>query len=1188
MPFLKPLFSLIIVVVLLFLFAPFISAESVIDAPLIAHWTFDEPGGAERLHDTAGNHHVVTPPLPRTRGVHGNALMLRGTHALEAAIGPKLDGLTEISFSAWVKPSDLSGYREIFRQECPERLLFSFQGNGTILSLGLNVGGYEECDAPISSGQVLDGGWHHGAATFDGRTMRVYLDGIEIGARERMGRLATSSMAPAFIGSSGGHNEHFQGALDDLRIYAAALSAEQVAALYTEGREAVAHLTPAQARQLEQFFVPKDSLAETLSASRAKRIEQKARLGRAMAENIGVQLSTRFPRECQDFIAWTGMRPIDYLASNDPRLNEKMLMPLLDLFLEYKPLTEEQWRRQSPEKRVYWEQAKRVQQRIEGLRARGEAACFDPVWLDTLFDIGPRIAFRPVVQEAVAPYVTPSTPETRSLGPEEARAALERDWRFQAGGKASPALITEEIEGTRQLAARIEREHPGAVSFAEELAALDRLETAPETSGTDINHYFSFREIKRRIMFKNPVVDFDKVLFVDMPYPQGSEWPHETRHRLGYMAVPGARLLVLEGLSPEGHLTQLMPRAPLHGSFWRPDLSFDAKKVLFCFKPHNEKAFHLYEIGVDGTGLSQLTDGPYDDLDPIYLPDGEHILFSTTRGHTYVRCMPPTSAFVLARAKRDGSNIYLISRANEPDYLPSVLEDGRVIYTRWEYTDKPLWRAQSLWAMRPDGTQVNTFWGNQSVWPDLLKDARGIPGSHRVMFSGSAHHDWFAGSVGIIDPYKGLNFPDGLTKVTADVEWPESGNGPVDPIESPDYRPSGAYSAYYSPYPLSESDFIVSAKREGKFLLYLMDVDGHRELIFEGTHNIFHALPVRPRPVPPVLADQVAWPAREERDHPEGGTIYSANVYDGAPEVLRGKARFLRILSIEHKTYTYWHKRPYISTGPVVSGVQSDGVKIVLGTVPIEADGSVSFQAPSGIPLHFQLLDERHRALQTMRSFTGVMPGEERGCLGCHERHSAAPPAQTRTLALSRPPSAIEPPPWGQDSVSFERYVRPVLDNHCGECHQGDGEGRKKVDFTPRPGFLGFDEAYWLLTGQPAWGAPYTPPEKPIPGFGIADMLMIEGYDQRDPAGYQTPEPMTKLSYASRLIDLVSSGDHHGIIVDPESLLRLILWVDTMCPYLGTEEVREIPDPEFQGIDWLAVRPEIQNAPRITRPGPVD
>jgi hypothetical protein len=196
------------------------------------------------------------------------------------------------------------------------------------------------------------------------------------------------------------------------------------------------------------------------------------------------------------------------------------------------------------------------------------------------------------------------------------------------------------------------------------------------------------------------------------------------------------------------------------------------------------------------------------------------------------------------------------------------MNDGRVIYTRWEYTDKPLWRAQGLWTVNPDGTQVQTFWGNQSVWPDLLKDARSIPGSRRVMFTGSAHHNWFSGSVAILDPDQGFNFPHGLTKVTAELAYPESGNGPVDPIESPRYHASGAYSAYYSPYPLGEHDFLVSANRGGKFVLYLMDTDGNRELIYEGAHNIFYAQPLRPRPRPPVIADRVAWPTREERDSP--------------------------------------------------------------------------------------------------------------------------------------------------------------------------------------------------------------------------------------------------------------------------------------------------------------------------------
>ncbi len=170
------------------------------------------------------------------------------------------------------------------------------------------------------------------------------------------------------------------------------------------------------------------------------------------------------------------------------------------------------------------------------------------------------------------------------------------------------------------------------------------LEAELPQEGEDQQLYFRLRHLKRQIMFRNPLLDFDSVLFIDQPFPQGSEWNHQTRHRLGYMAVPGGRLLVLKGLEPGGQLRQLAPQGPLHGSFWRPDLSFEADRVLFCFKPHNEKSFHLYEVGIDGTGLRQLTDGPYDDLDPIYLPDDRASSSLSPRGATPMcdACLPPT------------------------------------------------------------------------------------------------------------------------------------------------------------------------------------------------------------------------------------------------------------------------------------------------------------------------------------------------------------------------------------------------------------------------------------------------------------------------------------------------------------------------------------------------------------------
>ncbi|MFA6563246.1 MAG: LamG-like jellyroll fold domain-containing protein [Verrucomicrobiia bacterium] len=1149
-----------------------------IEKPLIAYWTFDETMGSV-CRDACGNGCDATAErtsagVEHVAGVFDGGLNFASRHLLRSDEKPAFGALAKLSFSVWVQPVGFDHYNEIFRKEDGERrVLFSFQENGNILSLGLNINGYIECDAKIEPAQVADGLWHHAAAVFDGEVMRVYLDGAQVGALARPGAVAAGGSARGCIGSSNG-GECFRGQMDELRIYADALTGDEVRRLYRNGVEALARSSgPAQAA-VEAIYAPGKSFAETLASTRRNAVKKGVRLDAKVTALLLQRLKANYPEECKQFQLWTLANPGSYLRSKGNEFHLEVAGRLVEMLTEYKPLTDAQRKKQTADDLKKWDEAAAIEKKFAALKARGDAAQFSPEWIELMFEAAQRIVWRPQVQEAVAPYVTPQTPETRSLTAAEARAALERDWLFQADGKPTAQRVRDEIKWTRELAARL------GVDVAKELADLEKAEASTAA-------YFKVREIKRRIMFKNPALDFDKLVFVDMPFPAGKEWQHETRHRLGYMAVPGARLLVLNGLAPDGKLAQLMPQSPLHGSFWRPDVSFDGKRIVFCFKPHNEKSFHLYEINTDGTGLRQLTDGPFDDLDPIYTPDG-HIVFSTTRAHTYVRCMPPTNAYPLARCDRDGGNIYLISSNNEPDYLPSVMNDGRVVYTRWEYTDKPLWRAQKLWTINPDGTQVQMFWGNQSVWPDVVKDARAIPGSRRVMMTGSAHHDWFAGSVGIVDPDKGFNFPHGLMKVTADVRWPECGNGPVDPVESPRYHASGNHTAYYSPYPLSERDFIVSANRGGKFALYLMDTDGNRELIYEGAHNIFHAMPLKARMLPPVIADRVAWPAKKDRQQPEHGVIFSNNVYQGAPAGLQGKAKFLRVIHIEPKTYTYWHKRPYLSTGPVVSAVQSEGVKRVLGTVPIEPDGSVAFQAPSGISLHFQLLDERQRALQTMRSFANVMPGEYRGCLGCHESHSKAPAGDAHSLALAKPARVITPPLWSDTTVSYTRYVRPVLDKYCSKCHEGDGEGRKTLDFTFRPGFLDWDETYFTLIGKPTWGKAYEPPKVCPPGFGIADTIMVEAYEKVDPVAYSTPAPMQRLSYKSRLIEMVSNGKHHDVRVDDVSLQRLICWVDTMCPYRGDEEVRQEPDPVFQGVEWIAIRPKIQTAPRIARPGPVE
>ena len=768
---------------------------------------------------------------------------------------------------------------------------------------------------------------------------------------------------------------------------------------------------------------------------------------------------------------------------------------------------------------------------------------------------------------APAPEVEPTEPETRSLSPAEAAAVLERDWLLQAEGKPLAARAADEIGWARRLAARL-AEDPRTPDLAADLAELDSLEKRladlaakpDEAAARDV--YLAVRRAKRRIAFKNPVVDFSQVLFIDNPYPQGREWPHQARHRNGMMAVPGGRLLVLDGLGPDGRLRKLAPGKP--GFFWRPDLSFDARKVLFCYWAHDEQSFHLWEVNLDGTGLRQLTRGPYDDIDPIYLPDG-HIMFTTTRANTYVRCMPYTYSYVLARCDADGGNIYLVSRNSEPDWCPALLNDGRVIYSRWEYTDKALWRIQSLWTTNQDGTHTATFWGNQSVWPDHLAEPRPIPGSGRVMFTGLAHHDWFAGSIGIIDPARGYNFPDGLTKVTCEVPWPECGAPPVDPHESPDYHTAGRFTAYKTPYPLSERDFLVSARspdRGDRFVLYLMDTSGNRELIWEGAYHVWHAMPVKPRPRPPIHTDRVAWPGTgKDRKAPEPGVLLSADVLQGVAGLPREKVKYLRVIQMDPRTYSMWTRDVRFS-GPGVSILQDDGVKRILGTVPVEADGSVHFRVPPGVALHFQLLDKHYRALQTMRSFTGVMPGERRGCVGCHELHSVAPASAT-AAAIRRDPSDLDPPPWGTASISYERMVQPVLDRYCGKCHQGDGKGRAKLDLTLRPAGV-FKEPYLTLVNS-----------------GIAGALMAENYGQSDPASYVTTPPMRHLSYTSPLIDHAMHNDER---LDPADLRALIAWVDANCPYRGDDDVRRLPDPTFPGIENLPIRPLVKSAPVIPRP----
>ena len=405
---------------------------------------------------------------------------------------------------------------------------------------------------------------------------------------------------------------------------------------------------------------------------------------------------------------------------------------------------------------------------------------------------------------------------------------------------------------------------------------------------------------------------------------------------------------------------------------------------------------------------------------------------------------------------------------------------------------------------------------------------------------------------------------------------------------------------------LSDKLFLVSARRGTKhahvasdrdaryFHLYLMDLQGNRELIYEGAYNVLYAMPVKSRARPPLIPDRVAWPGRERDGQPVApGVLFSGDVYAGLAEVPRGKARFLRVIQQDSTTFSLGCKaqqpgdtqtQPQMLGGPPLSLTVVDGIKRILGSVPIEADGSVCVEVPPCRALHFQLLDEQQRAIQTMRSFANLMPGERKGCVGCHEMHSVAPVAvHAPWLSASRRSSSCRHPGapttrWPTNAISSRFWI-----GYCGACHQGQGEGRAKYDLTLRPGAGIFREPYvTLVLGKLDNPSSFNWPPVGGPGGWAGSLIPVAMPPE---TMLKTVPPMTALSYKSPLIELVMNGKHYDVQLDSLSLQKLMAWIDLLCPYRGEPEIRAMPDPDpapYVAERW-PIMPRMRSAPIVKR-----
>ncbi len=649
-----------------------------------------------------------------------------------------------------------------------------------------------------------------------------------------------------------------------------------------------------------------------------------------------------------------------------------------------------------------------------------------------------------------------------------------------------------------------------------------------------------------------------------------------TYHAEGYR--PGGALWHCQ-LTPEGTKLRKLVDSP-DGQILDCVLSYDGREALFSWKrggreygaqfdrtlAPDENPDHMYKIyrmNVDGTGLTCLTDGGSNNFNPCWLPDGD-IAFLSDRKSAFAYCFTTTSP-VLYRMDRNGGHVKRLSANYLNDFTPSVDAGGRILYSRWEYVDRPAIPIQSLWSINPDGTGLSGVFGNRVLTPATFMEAKSIPGTNKLLCVLTSHNGPCRGAIGIIDRHYGPNSQEGIRNLTPEVTMDPVDKGNGNRVRGP----------YENPLPWDEEFFLVSKRGA----IVLRDYDGTKEAVVLRPRDglgFYSPTPIREQTRPPVIPSLLAASDTE----PPWAEISMQDVYVGLePHVARGEIdRICVVQEIEKSRFApqdfasptnskspFARKIPAFGYQfPVVSCGATYAPKKVWGFARVEADGSAHFQVPSGVPIYFMALDREGRALQRMRTFTHLMPGEKQGCIGCHaDRNTvilASQPSVTRPLpvAMKRPAEPLQTPKWGLGGFSYARVVQPVFDRHCTECHnardtQGDVDlAGDKTDFfnvsydvLARTGVIGQWHFEQLGVGAyPIGASPYT---SWISTYNNTESNILEV----TPKHWGSP--------ASLVADLVLSGhpDEDGkprVKLDADEKQRVFTWIDLNVPYYGTSE----------------------------------
>jgi formylglycine-generating enzyme required for sulfatase activity len=650
---------------------------------------------------------------------------------------------------------------------------------------------------------------------------------------------------------------------------------------------------------------------------------------------------------------------------------------------------------------------------------------------------------------------------------------------------------------------------------AKAIALLKKAVNEKHGALAEITAYgIEFAKSAQDILLQNPLLQDQKLIFIKGGFWFSSNW--------GGPNSLGNEFVTLSPVRPDGNIETLFKTNKITDY----DLDWDAKKLIYG------NGRHIIESSLDGKTQRQITTVENQHVmhfDACYLPSGQ-VVFSSTACEQAVPCTGGWYVANLHIADADGRNERRLCYDQDHNWNPTVLNNGRVLFSRWEYADTPHYFTRLLFHMNPDGTGQMEYYGSNSYWPNSMFWPRPIPGhSSAVSTVITGHHGTSRqGELILLDPAIGRKEAQGVIQ-----RIPGRGKKVIPIIK--DGLVENSWPRFVAPYPLAEPDtnrgagkyFLATMKPEPKapWGLYLVDVFDNLTPILIG--NYIDARPLRPRFKPPVITSKVNLTKKT-------GFVYMTDIRQGPgiqgyPE---GLVKQLRIGA---------HHYRFGSNGDTYASAYEGGwdCKQIIGTVPVEPDGSAFFEVPANVPIFVQPLDADGKALQTMRSWFVAMPGETISCVGCHEPQNSVSPPGARQ-ASRKPPCPMEPWLGPARGFGFDQEVQTVLDAKCVGCHNGKEDAPKRLkDLRRKPD-----------TYQGRYSPSYNALHPYVRRAGVES-----DYCMQKPGEWDAD--------TSPLIQLLKKG-HYGVQLTKVEWSRLYTWIDFNVPYAPNWRQSHIPPTQEQ------------------------